>query len=113
MSDKSYKTMSDNTALKQIGDFIRHHRKVQHLTQQELAVRAGISRSTLSLLERGETVTTAMLIQVLRVLDQLQVLESFAVEQQISPLLLAKAEHKQRQRVRTRRENRSADKVDW
>ncbi len=113
MSDKSYKTAGDNATLRQIGDFVQHHRKARHQTQQELAVQAGVSRSTISLLERGETVTTATLIQVLRVLEQLQVLDGFTVEPQISPLALAKAEQKKRQRVRTRREEKSIKEIDW
>ena len=46
---------------------------------------AGISRSTLSLLERGETVTLSTLIQVLRVLGQLNIMQAFTVQQNISP----------------------------
>lgn len=53
---------------------------------------AGISRSTLSLLERGETVNLDTLICVLRVLGQLEVMEVFTVHQTISPILLLKME---------------------
>jgi transcriptional regulator with XRE-family HTH domain len=71
----------------------------QNITQDTLAKAAGISRSTLSLLERGETVTLATLIQVLRVLDQLHTMETFSVQQTISPLALAKMEKKKRKRA--------------
>jgi Helix-turn-helix. len=91
--------VSDDGILGQIGRFIRHHRIQQNKTQDMLAKDAGISRSTLSLLERGETVTIATLIQALRVLDKLQALEGFDITQQQSPILLAKAEKKKRQRV--------------
>jgi len=64
-----------------------------------LAKAAGISRSTLSLLERGEAVTLATLIQVLRVLDKLFILDVFTVEQDISPLMLARMEKKKRKRA--------------
>ena len=70
MTDKSFikwPSMSDKALTAQIGAFIRHHRMEQNRTQEELAVAAGISRSTLSLLERGKTVTVMTLIQVLRV----------------------------------------------
>ncbi|KXK51732.1 MAG: helix-turn-helix protein [Chlorobi bacterium OLB5] len=69
-----------------------------------LASAAGISRSTLSLLERGETVTLATLIQVLRVLDQLHVIEAFTVPQTISPLALAKMEKEKRKRASRKKE---------
>ena len=42
-----------------VGAFIKHHRLDQNKTQDVLANEAGISRSTLRLLERGETVTLA------------------------------------------------------
>ena len=102
MNDKSFtnwNTMSDNALALHIGAFIKHHRMESNKTQDALARDAGISRSTLSLLERGETVTLATLIQVLRVLDQLNVMEAFTVKQTISPLALAKIEKKKRKRA--------------
>lgn len=102
MTDISYKnwdSMSDKALSEHIGAFIKHHRMDQNKTQDMLANAAGISRSTLSLLERGETVTLATLIQVLRVLDQLNVMEVFSVQQTISPLALAKMEKEKRKRA--------------
>jgi DNA-binding XRE family transcriptional regulator len=97
--------MSDLALTELIGDFVKHHRLEQNKTQDMLAHAAGISRSTLSLLERGKTVTLATLIQVLRVLDQLQVMDVFAVQQSISPLVLAKMEREKRKRARNKNSN--------
>lgn len=91
--------MSDKALAMHIGAFIKHHRMEQNKTQDVLAKAAGISRSTLSLLERGETVTLATVIQVLRVLDKLYVLEVFSVQQDISPLMLARMEKNKRKRA--------------
>ena len=77
-----------------------------------MAKAAGISRSTLSLLERGETVTLATFIQVLRVLDQLHVMNAFEIQQSISPLALAKAEKKKRKRVRNINPN-NIEESNW
>jgi len=102
MTDISYTnwdSMSDKALSEHIGGFIKHHRMDQNKTQEVLANAAGISRSTLSLLERGETVTVASLIQVLRVLDQLNVMEAFSVQHLISPLALAKMEKEKRKRA--------------
>jgi len=77
--------MSDQALASRIGDFVKYHRLEQNKTQEVLSHEAGISRSTLSLLERGETVTLATLLQVLRVLDQLQMMDAFVVEPRISP----------------------------
>jgi transcriptional regulator with XRE-family HTH domain len=103
MNDSSYKnwaSMSDKALIEQIGAYIKHHRLQQNKTQEEVAGEAGISRSTLSLLERGETVTLTTLIQVLRVLDQLHVMDSFKVNETVSPLTLAKLEKEKRKRAR-------------
>ena len=99
ISDKNWVSMSDKALAQQIGAFIKHHRIEQNKTQDSLANNAGISRSTLSLLERGETVTIATLIQVLRVLNQLHIMEVFTIQQTISPLALAKIEKNKRQRA--------------
>jgi transcriptional regulator with XRE-family HTH domain len=96
----NWTSMSDQALAAHIGAFVRHHRLEQNRTQDALAHAAGISRSTLSLLERGQTVTLATLIQVLRVLDQLQVMDAFVVEQRVSPLALARMQKEKRQRAR-------------
>jgi transcriptional regulator with XRE-family HTH domain len=115
MNDKAFKNwhaMSDQALTAHIGAFIRHHRLEQNKTQDALSHEAGISRSTLSLLERGETVTLATLIQVLRVLDQLQVMDAFEVQPRISPLALAKAEQEKRKRARNT-QTKEPDRSDW
>ena len=102
MTDISYinwDSMSDKALAMHIGAFIKHHRMEQNKTQQVLANAAGISRSTLSLLERGEAVTLATLIQVIRALDKLYVLDVFSVQQDISPLMLARMEKEKRKRA--------------
>jgi transcriptional regulator with XRE-family HTH domain len=106
MNDKPYQNWhaySDQALAAHIGTFVKHHRLQQNKTQETLSHAAGISRSTLSLLERGQTVTVATLIQVLRVLDQLHVMETFQVPKLISPLALAKAERAMKKRARGRK----------
>lgn len=116
MTDNSYKNWhlySDEALEKQIGIFIKAHRQQQKKTQQELADAANISRSTLSLLERGETVTLSTLIQVLRVLDLLHLFEVFQIKKQISPLALAKEQNKKTYRVRKKKTKSKKKKSDW
>ena len=113
MTDISYNkwnSMSDKALAMHIGAFIKHHRMEQNKTQDVLAKAAGISRSTLSLLERGETVTLATVIQVLRVLDKLDVMEVFSVQQDISPLMLAKMEKGKRKRASGKKRRDSKQK---
>lgn len=106
--------MTDKALLKHIGAFVKHHRMVQNRTQEEVAAAAGISRSTLSLLERGETVTVSTLIQVLRVLDQLKVFSVFEIKETISPLALARLQKEKRLRVRgSSKKNTHNEKPEW
>lgn len=102
MTDKSYQnwnSMSDKALAEHIGRFVKEKRLELNKTQDALAHAAGISRSTLSLLEKGETVTLATLLQVLRVLDQLYILDVFSVQPIVSPMQLAKIELKKRKRA--------------
>ena len=102
MSKWYNESMSDKKLCETIGTFIKHHRLSQNKTQDQVSSAAGLSRSTLSLLERGETVTVSTLIRVLRVLDLLFVMDTFQIKAQISPIELAKLEREKRQRARTK-----------
>lgn len=116
MTELSYKmnwnSMSDQALSNIIGTFVRQHRLDQNKSQKEVALAANISRSTLSLLERGETVTLATLLRVLRVLDLLYVLEVFRSVTQISPIQLAKLEREQRKRASNKKEVNKTQS-DW
>jgi transcriptional regulator with XRE-family HTH domain len=115
MTDLSYTNwvaMSDKALAEHIGTFIKDHRLEQNKTQDFIANAAGISRSTLGLLEKGETVTLATLIQVLRILDQLQVMDAFRIEKTISPLVLARLQKEKRQRARGKVEDEKQEN-DW
>lgn len=116
MNDKSYNiwyASSDKMLSESIGQFIRHHRLEQQLSQVEVAKKANISRSTLSLLERGETVTLTTLLQVLRVLELLYIMDVFTVNKTISPIALAKAEQAKRQRVRSKSKSTLKGDSEW
>jgi len=108
----SWQELSDGAIEKILGQYIRRVRMEQNKTQAQLSEEADISRSTLSLLERGEAGTISTFIKILRVLGKLQTLEVFRVKSQISPLALAKIEKKERQRVRHRTKD-SSPSSDW
>lgn len=115
MNDKQYINwiaMSDYALAQTIGAFVKHHRLVQNKTQVEVAVAANISRSTLSLLEKGEAVTIPTLLQVLRVLDLLYIMDIFKIQEQISPIELAKLDQQKRQRARNSN-NDTNKQTDW
>ena len=115
MNDNQYidwVSMSDAALAQTIGTFVKHHRLAQNKTQEEVANAANISRSTLSLLEKGEAVTVPTILQVLRVLDLLYVMNAFKIQDEISPLKLAKQEQNKRQRARNT-DNDTNKKSDW
>lgn len=115
MNDKQYINwiaMSDTALAQTIGAFVKHHRLLQNKTQEDIATSANISRSTLSLLEKGETITVSTLLQVLRVLDLLHVMDIFKIQEQISPIELAKLDQQKRQRARNSGTNNSKQS-DW
>jgi transcriptional regulator with XRE-family HTH domain len=115
MNDNSYtswNSMSDKGLIEMIGGFIQHHRLHQNKSQSEIAKAAGVSRSTLSLLERGEKVTLSSLMQVLRVLDLLHIMDVFKVEDQISPIAYAKLQKNKRSRA-SGKDGNSKEALEW
>lgn len=104
---------SDTVLLQNIGNFIQQTRIRQNRTQEELASDAAISRSTLSLIERGDNISLINLIKILRILDALYVLTSFQISDEISPLQLAKRKDKTRQRVSPKQSNQDKEDLGW
>lgn len=111
MNDFSY--VSDAALLKKIGGFVKASRIEQNLTQDEVAERAAISRSTLSLLERGESIALTNLLKVLRVLDALYVLEHFQQVKPISPMQLAKEDEIKWKRASKSKKSPPKNDLGW
>ena len=108
MSDfqnSDWSSMSDVALMKTIGAFIRHHRLSQNKSQEEVARAAKISRSTLSLLERGERTLLVSFIKVIRILNLLYVMDVFKVKNEISPIEYAKLKKNSRKHARSKNEN--------
>ena len=114
ISYMNWSSMTDKALMKTIGTFVQHHRLNQNKSQSAVAVSAGISRSTLSLLERGEKVSLTSLIRVLRILDLLHILDAFKVVDELSPIEYAKLQKKTRKRSRKIKENMdSKEDLEW
>lgn len=99
-NDMRWQEMSDLALVRQIGRFVRHGRQRQRWTQDLLAEKAGLSRSTVSLLERGESVQLTSMLRVLRVLKLLYVMDVFVVTETPSPLAIARSQRSERKRIR-------------
>ena len=108
-----WNAMSDNVIVETIGRFIKHHRLGQNKTQSQLAEEAGINRSTLSEFEKGMRSNIITLIQLLRALNLLDVLQQFQVQQQPSPIQLAELEQAKRKRATGTKKAPKKPKSDW
>jgi putative transcriptional regulator len=91
--------MSDLAIMEHLGNFIKETRLQQSKTQDQVAHDAGINRSTMSQIENGAGGNMLTYIQILRVLNQLHLFDSFQVRPLISPLQLARMEQRKRERA--------------
>ncbi len=105
-------SMSNRAIIESIGEYVKHQRLEQNKTQAQVAQDAGINRWTLSQIENGEAITLSSLIPILRALNLLNILDIFKIEEQISPIELAKIEQKKRQRARRKKTNEQSES-DW
>lgn len=104
--------MSDTAIVSKIGEFIKNERLNSNKTQAQLADEAGINRWTISQIENGEAITMMSLIQIIRALNILHLLEIFSIKQEISPIELAKLDQNKRQRARNN-DNDNTKQSDW
>jgi transcriptional regulator with XRE-family HTH domain len=93
--------VSDDAVMKELGRRIAQLRIDSNYTQEYLAERAGVGKSTLERLERGKQVQTTSLVRVLRSLGQLDVLEGLLPATDIRPMDLLRLKKNRRQRARS------------
>ena len=122
----NFEAMTDEAITAEIGRRIEQIRLERNLTQQQVADAIGISRVSYHKLEGGEA-KFVNVVAVLRVLDQMTLLENFVPETVFSPLEQLKMKGKQRQRATGSRgqsqkqagdasaghSNKSSDELDW
>ncbi|MDR2557012.1 MAG: transcriptional regulator [Bacteroidales bacterium] len=92
--------ITDAAVLKTLGSYVQQTRINQRKTQLEVAIAAGVGRTTLINIENGKGGTLTSFIQILRALGTLSILEIFERRREISPLLLAEREYKYTKRIR-------------
>ena len=96
--------MTDGTVLQAIGRSIQQLRLNQNVSQLKLATRTGLSRRTVGEVEHGRPAGLLTLVQLLRGLDRLDILDPFEASAAISPLQAARLVRQQRHRA-SRRDN--------
>lgn len=106
-------SITDQGILDKMGEFIQQTRLDQNKTQQQVAESAGINRATVRQIEKGSGGTLLSLLQILRVLEQLPVLNSFETVEKISPLQIATLDKKKRRRARNNNSATSEQTLNW
>lgn len=106
------KPLSDDAILTELGRRLSRYRIDARMTQQALADRAGISKSTLERIEAGAPSQLPNLIRVLRALDMLPALDHAIPPPAPRPMELLRNQHKAPQRVRKTRSQTSASAGD-
>lgn len=101
---------SNEVLLKELGQRIKDARIAANYSQSEMAERSGVALSTLARIERGESVTTENVLNVLRALGVLSNLEVVLPEQTVKPTDIADGKAKRRRVSRER--NRSVS-PEW
>lgn len=113
-NEKNWYGDSDLAIVQHLGAFLKQERINRNKTQEELARQSGLDRSTISQIENGRSKATLMsFIQLLRALDQLELLEVFRFRQQFSPIQLQKMEQKKRRRASGTARNNKEDGSAW
>jgi transcriptional regulator with XRE-family HTH domain len=107
------KKLGDKAIIQEIGAAIKAIRLQLNLTQDQVAERAGLDRTTVVQLEKGRSATLLTLIQILRVLDKLDALDGLQAESPISPLDMANMLEKTRQRASRAPRKPKRNKAPW
>ena len=94
--------LSDNALLSIIGEKVKRRRVSARLTQRQVAERAQVALSAVGNIENGKNCALVTMVQVLRALNALDLLEPFYREEPISPRAVAQYEKKRPARHRVR-----------
>lgn len=92
--------LTDNAILEQIAKTLRNCRLEQNISQKDLAKKSGVSLSSIISLEKGQSVSLATFIPLLRSLNALHFLDRLTAEPEISPIAYAKILEGQNKRKR-------------
>lgn len=104
--------MQEEEILKKIGAKLKEVRLAVNMKQKELSEKSGLSMFSISQMETGHNTSVLSLVQVLRALDRMDLLEPFLKEREVDAELLEKfmqSQLPQRQRATTPRAFFAAD----
>lgn len=94
--------MNDEEILKKIGAKLKEIRVERNMKQKELSERSGLSMFSISQIETGHNTSILSLVQILKALDRMDMLEPFLKKKEVDPELVAQFILSQQQPVRKR-----------
>lgn len=106
-----WKTLTDEQVLEKLGAELRRMRLERNLTQAAVAERAGVDRTTVVKLEAGNANSLTNMVQVLRALGRLDVLDGFHEEQRPTPYMVVEMQEKYLRKQRKRASRKQPDVV--
>jgi transcriptional regulator with XRE-family HTH domain len=105
-SNINWQGLSDTQVVEQLGAELRRMRLERNLSQAEVATRAGLDRTTVVKLEAGRAATLLTVVQVLRAMGRLEVLDTFHEEPRLTPMMALEQEAKYLAKQRKRASRR-------
>jgi transcriptional regulator with XRE-family HTH domain len=107
--------LTNDAILAELGRRLRLARLRQNVTQEDLALEAGVGRLTVQRMERGDSVQVTTLVKVMRALGLLDGFEAALPESVQLPIEQLERERKRRSRSRARasREQDAPGDVPW
>jgi transcriptional regulator with XRE-family HTH domain len=101
--NKNWYGMTDNAIVGVLCKSIKQMRLNKNISQEELSLKSGVNRVTISRMETGKAINLLTLIQLLRALEQLDLLGYLNVEPEISPMLVMEQQQKLRKKASSSR----------
>ena len=105
-------TLTDDAIMRQIGSKLKELRIIKGMKQTELSQASGVSVFTISAVENGKSTSLLTIIQILRALENLDYLNQFFQQQEMSPIAYAKLMEKNRRKERVKTSKPKSEKVN-
>ena len=105
-------TLTDDAIMRQIGSKLKELRIIKGMKQTELSKASGVSVFTISAVENGKSTSLLTIIQILRALENLDYLNQFFQQQEMSPIAYAKLMEKNKRKERVKTSKPKSEKVN-
>ncbi len=105
-------TLTDDAIMRQIGSKLKELRIIKGMKQTELSQASGVSVFTISAVENGKSTSLLTIIQILRALENLDYLNQFFQQQEMSPIAYAKLMEKNKRKERVKTSKPKSEKVN-